>query len=561
MASHSHDDRSLDDHEDVRQYNEIPEETGTSQEGTSQEGTSQTKFFNGSYFVRPGSNYAETKSPPHPFFSYTVPRWRYLFNTTLVLLDLLMTILATVIISLLYPEAYEYTKSLGGAGRGVITMVLLACCSWIISLCSTHCYERHTMGEGYALYNKLVKASFMDFIMLCTINYLFKLDQPRIFNALIPILTLMLTIIERWLARRFLHRHRREGKGFGYPTIIIGSPESIHDTIVQLRNSKSLGYIPIAVCPVKASAGNTPNAPRRLLSVPFTADDGDEAELIALPLDSHLPITAKYLKAQTVLIADVLTRDSETMRALSLAMESMGIELAQTASLADLNAAQLHFRSNPLMPVLTAQLTQYSTITRIFKRLSDIFFSLIAIIISSPIMLVVALLIKHEDGGPVFFRQQRIGIYGKPFTMYKFRSMNVNAEAIKKQLAEEYGMEDRFVFKLKNDPRVTRIGHFIRKTSIDEIPQFFNVLKGDMSLVGPRPPLPEEVARYGTLYSARLLVKPGITGPWQVSGRSNLTQEQSEFVDVSYIQNWSLTGDIAILLKTVVAVVRGTGSY
>lgn len=373
--------------------------------------------------------------------------------------------------------------------------------------------------------------------------------------------TLMLTIIERWLARRFLHRHRREGKGFGYPTIIIGSPESIHDTIVQLRNSKSLGYIPIAVCPVKASAGNTPNAPRRLLSVPFTADDSDEAELIALPLDSHLPITAKYLKAQTVLIADVLTRDSETMRALSLAMESMGIELAQPASLADLSAAQLHFRSNPLMPVLTAQLTQYSTITRIFKRLSDIFFSLIAIIISSPIMLVVALLIKHEDGGPVFFRQQRIGIYGKPFTMYKFRSMNVNAEAIKKQLAEEYGMEDRFVFKLKNDPRVTRIGHFIRKTSIDEIPQFFNVLKGDMSLVGPRPPLPEEVARYGTLYSARLLVKPGITGPWQVSGRSNLTQEQSEFVDVSYIQNWSLTGDIAILLKTVVAVVRGTGSY
>ena len=529
MASHSHDDRSLDDHEDVRQYNEIPEETGTSQEGTS-----QTKFFNGSYFVRPGSDYAETKYPP-PFFSYTVPRWRYLFNTTLVLLDLMMTILAMVIISLLYPEAYEYTKSLGGAGRGVITMVLLACCSWIISLCSTHCYERHTMGEGYALYNKLVKASFMDFIMLCTINYLFKLDQPRIFNALIPILTLMLTIIERWLARRFLHRHRREGKGFGYPTIIIGSPESIHNTIVQLRNSKSLGYIPIAVCPVKASAGNTPNAPRRLLSVPFTANDGDEAELIALPLNSHLPITAKYLKAQTVLIADVLTRDSETMRALSLAIESMGIELAQPASLADLSAAQLHFRSNPLMPVLTAQLTQYSTITRIFKRLSDIFFSLIAIIISSPIMLVVALLIKHEDGGPVFFRQQRIGVYGKPFTMYKFRSMNV--------------------------PRVTRIGHFIRKTSIDEIPQFFNVLKGDMSLVGPRPPLPEEVARYGTLYSARLLVKPGITGPWQVSGRSNLTQEQSEFVDVSYIQNWSLTGDIAILLKTVVAVVRGTGSY
>lgn len=116
-------------------------------------------------------------------------------------------------------------------------------------------------------------------------------------------------------------------------------------------------------------------------------------------------------------------------------------------------------------------------------------------------------------------------------------------------------------FKLKDDPRVTKIGHFIRKTSLDEFPQFFNVFKGDMSLVGPRPPLPEEVARYGMLYSTRLLVKPGITGPWQISGRSDLTQKQSEYADVSYIQDWSITGDIAILLKTVVAVFKGTGAY
>lgn len=108
---------------------------------------------------------------------------------------------------------------------------------------------------------------------------------------------------------------------------------------------------------------------------------------------------------------------------------------------------------------------------------------------------------------------------------------------------------------------MTKIGHFIRKTSLDEFPQFFNVFKGDMSLVGPRPPLPEEVARYGMLYSTRLLVKPGITGPWQISGRSDLTQKQSEYADVSYIQDWSITGDIAILLKTVVAVFKGTGLY
>ena len=198
---------------------------------------------------------------------------------------------------------------------------------------------------------------------------------------------------------------------------------------------------------------------------------------------------------------------------------------------------------------------------RFGKRIWDIAIGLIALPFVLLIIAVLAPLIKLEDGGPVFYSQTRIGIYGKPFTMYKFRSMRTDADEIKAKLAKERGIEDRFIFKLKDDPRVTKIGHFIRKTSLDEFPQFFNVFKGDMSLVGPRPPLPEEVARYGMLYSTRLLVKPGITGPWQISGRSDLTQKQSEYADVSYIQDWSITGDIAILLKTVVAVFKGTGSY
>ena len=225
-------------------------------------------------------------------------------------------------------------------------------------------------------------------------------------------------------------------------------------------------------------------------------------------------------------------------------MESMGIELAQTASLADLSAAQLHFRSNPLMSVLTAQLTQYSTITRIFKRLSDIFFSLIAIIISSPIMLVVALLIKHEDGGPVFFRQQRIGIYGKPFTMYKFRSMEV----------QDPGRE-RSQWTTPHDPRVTPVGRFIRKTSIDEMPQFFNVLIGDMSLVGPRPERPlfvekfkEEIPRYMIKHQ----VRPGLTGWAQVNGyRGDTSITKRIEHDLYYIENWSLGFDFKIMFLTV----------
>jgi exopolysaccharide biosynthesis polyprenyl glycosylphosphotransferase len=213
------------------------------------------------------------------------------------------------------------------------------------------------------------------------------------------------------------------------------------------------------------------------------------------------------------------------------------------------------------MPVFTAKLPQYSTWTRVLKRLTDLVLSTIALVLTSPIMAYVAIRVKSEDGGPAIYTQERIGLYGKPFKLYKFRSMSVNADKQDKKLAEEMGADHGILFKAKEDPRITQFGHFIRKTSLDEFPQFFNVFKGDMSLVGPRPQQQYEVEQYGSLYSTRLLVKPGITGLWQISGRSNLSQEESEQLDVSYIQNWSFTGDIAILLKTVTAVLRGTGSY
>ena len=202
-----------------------------------------------------------------------------------------------------------------------------------------------------------------------------------------------------------------------------------------------------------------------------------------------------------------------------------------------------------------------NTFNALVKRAMDIAGSIVGIIVTSPLMLLMCAIIKLTSPGPLIYKQERVGLHNQTFRMYKFRSMVTNAEELKKKLAEENGQSDRFIFKMKDDPRITKIGHFIRKTSLDEFPQFFNVLKGDMSLVGPRPALPDEVARYGSLYSTRLLVKPGITGPWQVSGRSDLSQEQSEYLDVSYIENWSIAGDLAILAKTVLVVFRGTGSY
>ncbi|PJM76627.1 exopolysaccharide biosynthesis polyprenyl glycosylphosphotransferase [Bifidobacterium felsineum] len=519
-------------------------------------------FFDGTYFSSaPEGNVSPSDNAAHVVTGYSVPAWRYLYNGTLIALDLLMTIIATCLVFLLRPSSYIYVQNIGPGQYGMISFLALACVSWVISLYAARSYERHTMGEGYALYAKLLNAAFIDFIMLCTLGYLFHLNVPRSLNVFIPLISLVLVILERWLMRRALHRNHMKGE-FNYPTVVVGSPEGIHKTLQQLDQSRNLGYAPIAVCPIESVENEEdPNQPQHLIAVPFTPLNDAEARLKVLSLNSHLPQTAKRMKARTVLVTDVLTRDSETMRTLSLAVESMGIELAMTTSVADLSGADLHFRNDPSIPIVTAQLSQYSTITRILKRLCDIVLSSVAIILSSPIMLWVAYKVKREDGGPVFYSQTRVGIYGKPFTMYKFRSMRTDADKIKAQLAKERGIEDRFIFKLKDDPRVTKIGHFIRKTSLDEFPQFFNVFKGDMSLVGPRPPLPEEVAKYNMLYSTRLLVKPGITGPWQISGRSDLSQEQSEYADVSYIQDWSITGDIAILFKTVGAVLKGTGSY
>lgn len=520
-------------------------------------------FFDGSYFSLSDDGtllHSESETKP-PFFDYSIPRWRYIYNATLVVLDLLMTLIATGIMFALLPTQRQAIVNMAPNNQGVTALLALVCVSWIISLCCTHTYERHTMGEGYALYSKLLNAAFVDFVMLCMLGYLFHLSIPRSLNICIPIVSLVLVLVERWLMRRALHRNRRKGE-FNYPTVVIGSPEGIHKILKQLKESTSLGYAPIAVCPVASVCNeDDPTEAQYLVSVPFTPADDDEAKLKVLPLNSHLPLTAKRLNARTVLIADVLTRDSETTRTLSLAVESMGIELATTASVADISGATLHLRNDPLMPVLTAQLTQYSTFTRILKRVCDIVLSSVAIVLGSPLMLWAAYKVHKEDGGPALYSQSRIGMYGRPFTMYKFRSMRIDADKMDAAVAAQAGVELGTTFKLKEDPRVTKIGHFIRKTSIDEIPQFFNVFKGDMSMVGPRPQRQYEVDQYSSLYSTRLLVKPGITGPWQISGRSDLSQEQSEFADVSYIQNWSITGDIAILFKTVAAVFKGTGSY
>ena len=195
------------------------------------------------------------------------------------------------------------------------------------------------------------------------------------------------------------------------------------------------------------------------------------------------------------------------------------------------------------------------------KRVLDIVASAILLVLLMPVFITVAVAIRLEDPGPILFKQQRVGRWGALFTMWKFRSMYTDAEARKQELMAQNEMDGGVIFKMKDDPRVTKVGRVIRKTSIDELPQLWNVLKGDMSLVGPRPPVPQEVDEYSLSDRRRLEVIPGITCIWQVSGRSEIPFDQQVELDVQYIQSQSFWTDIKILLKTVPALLFGTGAY
>ncbi|MDK2857975.1 MAG: hypothetical protein PWQ29_1109 [Verrucomicrobiota bacterium] len=197
----------------------------------------------------------------------------------------------------------------------------------------------------------------------------------------------------------------------------------------------------------------------------------------------------------------------------------------------------------------------------VVKRILDVICSLIAIILLMPLFLFIALMIVLEDGWPVFYVQQRVGINGRIFNLYKFRSMRRGADRLKEELIEQNESADGVIFKMKKDPRITRTGRILRRFSLDETPQFFNVLIGDLSLVGPRPPLPAEVAQYTLADRRRLHVKPGLTCLWQISGRSEIPFEQQVRLDLEYIHSRSLWQDIRIMLKTVPAVLFGRGAY
>jgi exopolysaccharide biosynthesis polyprenyl glycosylphosphotransferase len=269
---------------------------------------------------------------------------------------------------------------------------------------------------------------------------------------------------------------------------------------------------------------------------------------------------AAQVGAETVAVTSASETAAQYLRELSWQLEGTGMELLVAPGLIEVAGPRLHIRPFEGLPLLAVEQPRFEGWQRMVKTGVDRLLALLALLVLSPVLVGIALAVRASSPGPVLFRQERIGVNGQPFTMLKFRSMVVDADGQVDQLRQG-NISDGLLFKLREDPRVTPVGRWLRRLSLDELPQLLNVVGGSMSLVGPRPPLPREVARYDSSVSRRLLVKPGLTGLWQISGRSDLPWEEAVRLDLRYVENWSLALDTKIIWKTFSAVLRARGAY
>lgn len=418
---------------------------------------------------------------------------------------------------------------------------------WWLMLGAWNSRQSRILGAGPDEYKRVAAASLWLFGIVAIVSYVFRVDTARGYVGIALPVGLAGLLLARWLLRQHLNVDRQKG-GSMARLLLLGGPSAVAHLASSLERAKHAGYLPVAAY--------TPGP-----------HDGPSVEPESgLPILGFRPDTALILAAIDACDADAVAVSAgvqlhpQTLRHLGWELAARNIGLIMAPALTDIAGPRIHTQQVAGLPLIHVTTPTLEGGQRVAKRLFDVVVSAVLIALTAPIMAVLAILIKAESRGPVLFKQERVGIEGRHFHMLKFRSMVVDAEERLAALADR-NEGSGVLFKIKNDPRITRVGGVIRRYSLDELPQLFNILGGSMSLVGPRPPLPREVEAYEHDVRRRLLVKPGLTGLWQVSGRSNLSWQDSVRLDLYYVENWSLAGDLVILLRTVRAVFQSTGAY
>ncbi|MFD7783101.1 sugar transferase [Streptomyces nojiriensis] len=374
---------------------------------------------------------------------------------------------------------------------------------------------------------------------------------PRLsaLGALLP--ALLITVACHKLTYRHLSAARREAQAVSR-VLVVGEPDAAEDVIAHLAARTDHPYVVVGVVPVGAGplASGVPVA-ARLGRGASEVPNGDSAAVLGAVASHH---------ADLVLVAPGVRITGERLRRIAWALHDAGLELAVFPGLVEVSVKRLETLSAGGLAVLRVAPPVSRGVQTLLKSALDRVGAAAGLLLLSPILLGIVLAIRLGSRGPAFYRQRRIGRDGVPFVMWKFRTMVVDAHAMKAELSGS-NENDGLMFKMRRDPRVTRAGRLLRRTSLDELPQLINVLIGNMSLVGPRPPLPEEVAKYDEVELRRLTVRPGMTGLWQISGRSDLSWDETIQLDLQYVDNWSFTSDVDVMGRTLRAVVDGRGAY
>jgi len=414
--------------------------------------------------------------------------------------------------------------------------------TWMSILVARGAYSHRKFGAGPEEFRNVVTATLFAAGAVGMYCFVANVQPSRGFVLLSFVLGLPMLLGERYVIRQVVHRARARGRLL-HRVVAVGGPSGIHEVTSVLRRERYVGYEVVGAC-VPTDAVVDPD----VLDVPLLGSVEDTRA------------ACERIGADTVLVARGGYSSSADLRKIAWDLEGSDIELVVVPSLTDVAGPRIHMRPVAGLPLLHLEEASHTEAGGFAKRSFDILAASVLLVLLAPLMLVLAAIVKLEDGGPVFFRQPRVGRLSEGFNMIKFRSMRTDAEDLLSSIAH-LNESDGVLFKVRNDPRVTPIGRFLRKYSLDELPQLFNVLRGDMSIVGPRPPLEREVVGYQAHVQRRLLVRPGMTGLWQVSGRSSLSWSESVRLDLYYVDNWSMTTDLVIMAKTVKAVLTSDGAY
>ena len=468
------------------------------------------------------------------------------YQSLLVVIDLVAAAIAVLVASALRFGMPDNTSTHVVAYALVDVGIPLV---WVCVVALNRAYEGRFVGAGAAEFDRLFKAFLYLTAVVAIGSYATHADIARGFVVVALPLALVFDLIGRYGARKYLHFLRRRSRAMT-GMLLVGDARGIADFTALLRRDRFAGMRVVGAC-----------VPTELL------DDDETLQALAdvdVPLlgdvDSVLH-AVEISKADTVAIVSSSRLGPERLRWISWQLEGTPTDLVVSPGLIEIAGPRLHIQPVAGLPLVHVEEPEFAGFRRLVKGVFDRSIATLVLALLAPVALGVVLAVRLTSRGPVFFRQQRVGRGGRLFTMIKFRSMYVNAEERKRELEERNVNSDGLWFKIPDDPRITPVGRFIRKYSLDELPQLFNVLTGRMSLVGPRPNLPSEVAKYEPDMRRRLLVKPGITGLWQVSGRNDLSWQETVQLDLRYVENWSLGYDLMILWKTPSAVARASGAY